>query len=519
MKITQRDLEFQILKYLLTDKIYITKARLYNISPEHFVWLMHEPKEGKKPVYYTRLLFKMIIKYFNDGDSLLTYEVLENKLIDIRANDEVKSNFNLLWSMVQEEEVDENNFYEWITQLRKNLAVRTTNEIFQEGYNVLTQKGLEATINLIEDKISVVKNQISNEPEIQTSFDFASSADIFKNEYTRRLSEPEKYTGIPCGLSEIDNKTFGWQGSQIVVVLGPSSGGKSTQLLNWANYAWKQNKNILYFSFEMDWWTCMLRHISLYYEVQYDKIKGLKLTNNEMNAIIEKMQEGKTSYFEYETSTTNATPKFIDTKIRELANTKGMPHLIIIDAIPHMTTEKSIRSGAKAWERAGDVVEELHMTILKKYNIPILTAQQLNTPTIRETRKMKQEGKARVYYQDASAGDSRLMHYAQYAIAMEPDKDQEVCIYHPVKMRDAWFHPFVAKWCPEYNAVYEFSTEDQIQYKKLLGLIPEDTESHSSAKSSRKSNSASDFESSNDWSDDQDTITEDDLVFPDLNIG
>jgi hypothetical protein len=97
----------------------------------------------------------------------------------------------------------------------------------------------------------------------------------------------------------------------------------------------------------------------------------------------------------------------------------------------------------------------------KRYNIPIITAQQINRETIRDSRKSKEANKFMSYDQAAASGGQNLMHLCTYAIAMEPNREKGYCVLHPVKMRDAWFHPFPIRMNPEFNKVEEMSIEEQ----------------------------------------------------------
>ena len=103
----------------------------------------------------------------------------------------------------------------------------------------------------------------------------------------------------------------------------------------------------------------------------------------------------------------------------------------------------------------------------KRYNIPIITAQQINRETIRDSRKSKENNKFMSYDQAAASGGQNLMHLCTYAIAMEPNREKGYCILHPVKMRDAFFHPFPVAMDPEYNKVREMDKEEQEQ---IMGL-------------------------------------------------
>ena len=50
---------------------------------------------------------------------------------------------------------------------------------------------------------------------------------------------------------------------------------------------------------------------------------------------------------------------------------------------------------------------------------------------------------------------------------MEPNREKGYCVFHPVKMRDAWFNPFPVRMNPEYNKVEEMSAEEQLT---IMGL-------------------------------------------------
>jgi hypothetical protein len=62
------------------------------------------------------------------------------------------------------------------------------------------------------------------------------------------------------------------------------------------------------------------------------------------------------------------------------------------------------------------------------------------------------------------------MHLCTYAIAMEPNRDLGYCVLHPVKMRDAWFHPFPVRLNSIFNKVEEIDEEEQQQIMGLHGV-------------------------------------------------
>ena len=162
------------------------------------------------------------------------------------------------------------------------------------------------------------------------------------------------------------------------------------------------------------------------------------------------------------------TPEYIDSRIRDLIATKGKPDLLVVDYIGNMTI-RNPTGITKDWELQSKAISQLFI-MAKRYNIPIITAQQINRETIRDSRKQKEANKFMSYDQAAASGGQNLMHLCTYAIAMEPNREEGYCVLHPVKMRDAWFHPFPIRMNPDYNKVEELSLQEQEQIMSMHAI-------------------------------------------------
>jgi hypothetical protein len=159
------------------------------------------------------------------------------------------------------------------------------------------------------------------------------------------------------------------------------------------------------------------------------------------------------------------TPEYIDSRIRELIATKGKPDIIFVDYIGNMTV-RNARPDAKDWENQSKAIEQLFV-MAKRYQIPIPTAQQINRDTIRDARKQKENNKFMSYDQAAASGGQKLMHLSTYVIAMEPYKEEGVNVFHPVKMRDAWFNPFPAFMNRDFNEIVSMSEDEKDEWLSL----------------------------------------------------
>ncbi len=457
------DLETLALAHITKSTKSIDLFLERKITAEHFTYV----SDGEA-VSYTQGLFNMIVKYYEQsGGSLFTSYILDQKLKNKKVKESSKAKLLTLWEDIENTDVDDNNLYEVLQQLKNRRCNALLSEMLTDSYNSIASQDIKTTLSVIQDNVDKIQDELSEFGADRHAFDVTQSGDFFKDEYEKRIKHPELFKGIDCGVSNIDSKTFGWLPGQIIVFLAPSSGGKSVMLLNSAMHANKNcNKKVLYMSFEMNSWLCLLRHISLSFEIPYSQLKDNNLSPDELRAIVDGLNNSKDgAYFEYDVNMEDPTPEYIDSRIRELIATKGKPDLLVVDYIGNMTVRNAV-NGSKDWENQSKAITEL-FKMAKRYNIPIITAQQINRETIRDSRKSKEANKFMSYDQAAASGGQNLMHLCTYAIAMEPNREKGYCVFHPVKMRDAWFNPFPVRMNPEYNKVEEMSLEEQ---QTVMGL-------------------------------------------------
>lgn len=457
MKLNNYELEITILAHITKNNKSMDKLLSRKITKDHFDFA----NDGDK-VCYTSSLFKLIHDYWMESGGLLfTSFVLESKLEKYKVTEKNRTKLLSLWADIQDTDINENDFYELTSQLKDKRCNKFLTDTLFELNEKIKENGVDSSVDVLRkglDLIQTEKNEIGSDKQ---SFDIRDAADYYKTEYEKRIKNPELFKGIDCGLSNIDAKTMGWMPGQIIVFLAPSSGGKSVMLLNSAMHAnLVDNKNVLYLSFEMSDWLCLLRHISLQFEIPYSQLKSNNLAPDELKTVIDGLNSIKDgAYFEYDVNMEDPTPEYIDSKIRDLIATKGKPDLLVVDYIGNMTV-RNAPNNAKDWELQSMAVKEL-FRMAKLYNIPILTAQQINRETIRDSRKSKENNKFMSYDQAAASGGQNLMHLCHYAIAMEPNKEKGYCVLHPVKMRDALFEPFPVAMDPEFNKIRELSPEEQ----------------------------------------------------------
>jgi hypothetical protein len=151
--------------------------------------------------------------------------------------------------------------------------------------------------------------------------------------------------------------------------------------------------------------------------------------------------------------------------------------------------------------------------------LPVLTAQQLNRDTIRDSRKSKDSGKGYTYDQSAASGGQHIMHQAHYVFVLEPDKDTNIAVVHMAKGRDAWVPPYCVRVAPEFNAIQELSPEEQNDMRRMKGLSPSEKQKPDDERTNRTS--ATEDTSGNvnvSINDEEFSFNVDDLTINDLDL-
>ena len=267
MKNNQEDFEITLLAHLVSDAKAIEKSLTSGVNEEHFVFVESNYKNSM-----TKKIFTYIKDYYKaSGGSLFTSFVLESKIVEEAIPDKGRGRLMTLWADIESIDTDPNNLHEVIHQIKNRHCLRILKDMFADGLNELETTGVSGAVNIIQEKLEKINEQMNEFASDIHNIDVSESAEYFKEEYIKRVQQPELFHGIPCGLENIDKRTFGFLPGQIIVFLAPSSGGKSVMLLNAAVHAnTVAKKNVLYMSFEMSSWLCMLRHISLQYEIPYN---------------------------------------------------------------------------------------------------------------------------------------------------------------------------------------------------------------------------------------------------------
>lgn len=186
--------------------------------------------------------------------------------------------------------------------------------------------------------------------------------------------------GVPTGFTELDELTSGFQKSELIVIAGRPSHGKTAFSMNIArNAAVDHGKSVAIFSLEMSFRELLLRLLAGEARVDGTKLKTGRSTPDEWKRVLNNYHKLKTSLFIDDTS--ELTILEIRAKARRMKMDYGID-MIVIDYL------QLVRGPENAERRDLEVayVSRGLKALAKELDIPVVACAQLN-------RSIEQRGK------------------------------------------------------------------------------------------------------------------------------
>lgn len=225
-------------------------------------------------------------------------------------------------------------------------------------------------------------------------------------------------SGIPSGFHELDKITSGWQKSDLIIIAARPAMGKTAFVLSMAkNIAVNYKRPVAMFSLEMSNVQLVNRLIMNVCEIEGDKIKNGKFTNDERRRLENKVNDlyGAPIYVD----DTPALSVFeLRSKARKLVREKKV-ELIIIDYLQLMNAN-GMTFGSR--EQEVSIISRNLKALAKELDIPIIALSQLN-------RSVEQRGGTGIEGKKPQLSDLRESG------AIEQDADM-VCFIH----RPEYYH-------------------------------------------------------------------------------
>jgi replicative DNA helicase len=254
---------------------------------------------------------------------------------------------------------------------------------FVKGYsNIEDLSSLNVDIKKIISKTErVYRNDVFSEGNLRDSISDRV------NDYNHRSKNPDFSKGMMSGFRELDDYTWGIKKSEMLVIGGASSSGKSLLMMNMAINAWKgsndpcsgvtgrtDGRNVLYISLEMSKPQLEQRVDANLAKIEHKNIQRGKLTDEE-----KKRWKGSLSFqksyekvFYILDMPRGSTMAEIEAKYETILGV-FKPEAVFVDYLQLMSPSSG--SIGSDWQDVGKVAEELH-ELCRKKDIPVITAAQ-----------------------------------------------------------------------------------------------------------------------------------------------
>ncbi|MBK6654731.1 replicative DNA helicase [Zoogloea sp.] len=185
---------------------------------------------------------------------------------------------------------------------------------------------------------------------------------------------PAGITGVPTGLTDLDEKTSGLQPSDMIVLAARPGMGKTSLAFNIAeNVAVEAGLSVAVFSMEMPGTQLATRFLSSVGRIDQHKIRTGKLTDEEWQRLtyaLGKLHEAPIFIDE----TPGLNPTDLRARCRRLHRQCGRLGLIVIDYLQLMTSLKESDNRSAELSEISRSVKSL----AKELHVPIIALSQLN---------------------------------------------------------------------------------------------------------------------------------------------
>ncbi|MDR3443322.1 MAG: replicative DNA helicase [Legionella sp.] len=185
----------------------------------------------------------------------------------------------------------------------------------------------------------------------------------------------DSITGLATGLSDLDEMTSGLQPSDLVIVAGRPSMGKTTLVMNMAEHAAiKSGKPVLVFSMEMPSDSLAMRMMSSLGRIDQHKIRTGKLDDDDwprVTSAVHMLSEAPL----FIDDTPALSPSEMRARARRLAKEHGSVGLIVVDYLQLMKIP-----GFNAENRTAEISEISRSlkSLAKELQAPVIALSQLN---------------------------------------------------------------------------------------------------------------------------------------------
>ncbi|ANS86621.1 replicative DNA helicase [Vibrio scophthalmi] len=251
--------------------------------------------------------------------------------------------------------------------------ISVANEIADSGYDPQGRSS-DDLLDLAESKVFAIAESRTTESEGPQNVDNILEKTLERIELLYK-SPQDGVTGVSTGFHDLNKKTAGLQGSDLIIVAARPSMGKTTFAMNLCeNAAMDQDKPVLIFSLEMPAEQLMMRMLASLSRVDQTKIRTGQLDDEDWARISSTMgilMQKKNMYID---DSSGLTPTELRSRARRIARDSGGLSMIMVDylqlmRVPGMQDNRTLE--------ISEISRSLK-ALAKELNVPVVALSQLN---------------------------------------------------------------------------------------------------------------------------------------------
>ena len=246
--------------------------------------------------------------------------------------------------------------------------IKTANEIIDLGYDPTED---------VEDIMEGAEKKIFNIMQDKNQKGYAPIKDILVDSFTQLeelYNRKQHITGVPTGFSDLDYRTAGLHGSELILVAARPAMGKSAFALNIAtNAALRGNTPVAIFSLEMSKEQLVNRILCSEAMVDSNKVRTGKLEDEDWGKLAEAIGPLSETGI-YIDDTPGISVMEIRAKCRKLKLEKNIG-LVVIDYL--QLVQGSNKRNASREQEISEISRSLKI-LAKELNVPVIALSQLS---------------------------------------------------------------------------------------------------------------------------------------------
>ena len=246
--------------------------------------------------------------------------------------------------------------------------IKTANEIIELGYNPTED---------VEDIMDGAEKKIFDIMQSKNQKGYTPIKDVLVESFTKLeelYNRKQHITGVPTGFAELDYKSAGLHGSELILVAARPAMGKTAFALNIAtNAALRANVPVAIFSLEMSKDQLVNRMLCSEAMVDSNKVRTGKLDEEDWTKLAEAIGPLSEAGV-YIDDTPGISVMEIRTKCRKLKMEKNIG-LVVIDYL-QLISGSNKRNGSREQE-ISEISRSLKV-LAKELNVPVIALSQLS---------------------------------------------------------------------------------------------------------------------------------------------